>query len=278
MREQQCEVKLKTSKGWKPKVKVTRETEKLWQQKHLDLFFTEMVTSVMKSLWLFPRTLSCLQIVVIVISITETMFYPNTITAAWRRAQRTNATMKAQSEKWLTWDFCSKLPFLASFAWLCASLVWYVSAHSGCTALSPALGSCKACSVFLESPLATILLISAIAPATNRATNLSQRTRNSTYNVKINQISISITYKNDIVYVVVLEYFKYINRCTVDKYDEKMLAMSITLQMVRTWMSELILYIRARALSSSWLAVCMASWIWSSHRTADSSPELCNQA
>lgn len=70
-----------------------------------------------------------------------------------------------------------KLPLLAPFAWLSASFVWYVSAQSGCTALSPALGSCKACSVFLESPLATFLLMSAIAPATNTGTNISQTNR-----------------------------------------------------------------------------------------------------
>lgn len=65
-------------------------------EKNLDVFFTEMVTSVMESLRLFPCTLACLQIVVIEISITETMFYPNTLTAAWRRAERINRKLNAR--------------------------------------------------------------------------------------------------------------------------------------------------------------------------------------
>lgn len=72
------------------KVKVIKETEK-----NLDFFFTEMATSVIESLRLFPCALACLQIVVIEISVTETMFYPNTIAAAWRRAERINMTTNA---------------------------------------------------------------------------------------------------------------------------------------------------------------------------------------
>ena len=52
--------------------------------------------------------------------------------------------------------------------WFCASSAWYVSAHSGSTALSPAPGPCKACKVFWESPSSTTLLIWATAPHTNK--------------------------------------------------------------------------------------------------------------
>lgn len=58
-----------------------------------------MVTSVMESLRLFPCTLACLQMVVIEISITQTVFHPNTISAAWRGAERINMTATARVGK-----------------------------------------------------------------------------------------------------------------------------------------------------------------------------------
>lgn len=71
--------------------------------------------------------------------------------------------------------------------------------------------------------------------------------------------------------------------------DNQNLVLDVPIHRLRrikwTWINDCLIgwanlnsgYIQVRASSSSWLAVCMASWIWSSHSTADSSPELCNQ-
>lgn len=59
---------------------------------YLDFFFTEMATTVLESLWLLPRALSCLQVIVVVILVLEAMFHPHIIRAAWRKSERTLQT------------------------------------------------------------------------------------------------------------------------------------------------------------------------------------------
>ena len=151
-----------------------------------------MGTIVFKSFRLLPGAVSSLQVIVIIISVLDTMFYPHTISAAWRKAK--SVALDIVNVVWDTklkircllrvWNaelvFCVlvqlfKIPLVALSFCLCPSSAWYVSAHSESTALSPALGTCNACSVFLESSLATILLISATAPATIKHTGLYLR-------------------------------------------------------------------------------------------------------
>lgn len=62
-----------------------------------------MMRVVLESFWLLPGALSCLQAVVIVISVLKAMLYPHTIRAAWRKVEsfpldKVHTTIKEKQE------------------------------------------------------------------------------------------------------------------------------------------------------------------------------------
>lgn len=59
-----------------------------YSRSYLDFLFSEMIAIVFKSFRLLPGALSSLQVIVIVISVLDAMFYPYT-SAAWRRGEST---------------------------------------------------------------------------------------------------------------------------------------------------------------------------------------------
>lgn len=66
-----------------------------------------MVTTVFESFRLLPGALSCLQVIVVVIPVLEAMFYPHTISAAWRKAEsapldKVNVISNAKSDNKMT--------------------------------------------------------------------------------------------------------------------------------------------------------------------------------
>lgn len=56
-------------------------------EQYLDFIFTEMATIVFKLIRLLPGALSSFQIIEVVIFILDAVFYPNTISAAWKKAE-----------------------------------------------------------------------------------------------------------------------------------------------------------------------------------------------
>ena len=117
---------------------------------------------------LLPGALSSLQVIVVVISVLDAVFYPHTVCVAWRKAETAPLNTVHILNQHKSSRVRVQLPSVAPLVCVCSSSAWYVSAHSGSTAFSPAHGACKFFSVSWESPSATLLLMSATAPATGQ--------------------------------------------------------------------------------------------------------------
>lgn len=87
-----------------------------YRRGYLDFLFTELAIFMFKSFRLLPGALSSLQVIVVVISVLDGMFYPNTISAAWRKAESApldtaNVILNTKSEN-LVISHCVGISFL----------------------------------------------------------------------------------------------------------------------------------------------------------------------